>query len=76
MRAGRQEGGGEHVDDGAAFEIEVAGSGGVGVDELAAVGEGEGGGAFFAALVAGDRVTEVGDVHCVLAARAFDGDGQ
>lgn len=71
--AGGNEGTGEHVEDGAAVKVEVASSGGVGVYEFRAIGEGEGLGAFGAGVVPRGGREEVGDFRGGFAAGAFGG---
>lgn len=71
--ASRDECAGKHVRDSAADEVKVAGTGGVGVHEFGAEGEGEWLSAFGAARGSGVRRPEVGNVGGGFAARTFDG---
>lgn len=66
------EGRGQHVDDGAAREVDEAGAGGVGVDELLAELGGEAGGALAAARGLWGLVAQAGDLVGGLAAGALD----
>lgn len=70
--AGGHEGAGEHVGDGAAGQVDVAGADGVGVHENGAVGDGERLGAFRAVGVTRGGGAEIGHIRGRFATGAFN----